>query len=192
MHAMQERFQSRMQEAEARALESSFLDMKVSEEEDRPNDMIVAVAVIDKSQWPTKVVKTNNLSVSMHHESWTHSLALHHYETENHKADCPTKGQPTSVVGNDDGFWVAECACGNLRVYALDVIRHWLRAIDRFIESPHITADNANRIADQSAEIRREWLVQWRTSVFAQKPPAGLLPILVQRFPDLEKQLNAV
>jgi uncharacterized protein YjlB len=181
-----------MQEAEARALESSFLNMSVDEEEDKPNDMMVAVAVIDTSQWPTKVVKTNNLSVSMHHESWTQSLSLHYYETENHKANCPTKGQPTIVVGNNDGFWVAECGCGNLRVYALDVIRHWLRAIDRFVDSPHITPDNANRIADQSAEIRREWLVQWRTSVFAQKPPAGLLPILVQRFPDLEEELNAV
>lgn len=187
---MQQRFQERMKEAEARALEASFLELSFEEKEGEPNDLVVAVAMIDNSQWPTKVVKTSNLEVSMHSSNWQESLELHDYKTKNHKAGCSTQGNPTTVRANQYGFWGAECGCGNLRVYAMDVFRHWLVAIDRYVDTPHISPDDSHRIADQAAEIRREWLVQWRTAAYAQKAPAGLLPILLQRFPELEKGLR--
>ena len=191
MHAMQDRFRQRMQEAEARALEESFLDLDIQEKDDRKNNMIVAVAMIDNSQWPHNVVKVSNLGVAMHDSDWQQGVAEHNYQTKNHKADCSTQGKPTVIRTTEYGFWGSQCGCGNMRVYAIDVMRHWMLVMDRYIDETYIRHEDRQRIVDQADEIRREWLVQWRTAVYAQKTPAGLLPILLQRFPEIERELKA-
>lgn len=190
MHAMQARFVQRMNEANARNLESSFLDMTIREEEGAPNDMLVAVAVMDTSS-PAKTVKLSNLAVSMRLDSWKESLIHHRYKPDGHKAGCASQGELSTLIADEAAYWAAQCSCGHFRVFAMNVMHHWHIAIDPYTQSPSLDEETKNRIADQSAEIRREWLVQWRTALFRQKAPAGLLPLLCERFPHAKDKLEA-